>query len=56
MCAVTSLNLKYNDIKPTDIEMLREAVDERSGSFVRRSKEVLGRKADRRVVEMVLDL
>ena len=56
VCAVTSLNLKYNDIKPTDIEMLREAVDERSGSFVRRSKEVLGRKGDRRVVEMVLDL
>ena len=48
--------LKYNDIKPTDIEMLRAAVDERSGSVVRRSKEVLGRKAERRVVERVLDL
>ncbi len=56
VCAVTSLNLKYNDLKPTDIELLREAVQERSGSFVRRSKEVLGRKASRRSSEIVLDL
>ena len=53
--AVTSLNLKYNDLKPTDIELLREAVAERSGSFVRRSKAVLGQKATRRS-EVVLDL